>query len=202
MTSPLPPGAWPVPAGHLASVVTYLEMRARPPVRPVPTAEPGVTLEHCPAPALTGYRDWFRAVGGDWLWISRLRLSDDALRAILHDPLVEVHVLRRAGQFAGLLELDFRHPGECELAYFGLVPEAVGQGLGRYLMAAAIDKAWSRPIGRFWVHTCTADSQAALPFYIRSGFAPYATAIEVEPDPRLSGLLPRNAAPHVPLIEG
>ncbi|HEY1447300.1 MAG TPA: hypothetical protein VGF33_02075, partial [Caulobacteraceae bacterium] len=63
-----------------------------------------------------------------------------------------------------------------------------------------IEEAWSRPIRRLWVHTCTFDHPSALGFYVRSGFAPYAFMVEVLPDPRLTGQLPPDAAPHVPLI--
>ena len=60
--------------------------------------------------------------------------------------------------------------------------------------------AWSRPIRRLWVHTCTLDAPEALPFYLRSGFAPYARKVEVYDDPRLAGVLPPAAAPQVPII--
>ena len=65
----------------------------------------------------------------------------------------------------------------------------------------ALARAWAKPIRRFWVHTCTFDHPAALPFYVRSGFKPYALQIEVHPDPRLTGHLPRDVAPHIALIE-
>ena len=68
-------------------------------------------------------------------------------------------------------------------------------------MNRAIERAWSQPIRRFWVHTCTLDSPGAIGFYQRSGFRPYAIEVEVADDPRLSGHLPRTAAPHVPIIE-
>ena len=56
------------------------------------------------------------------------------------------------------------------------------------------------PIERFWVHTCTLDSPQALGFYIRSGFAPVERQIEVFDDPRLTGVLPETAAPHIPVL--
>jgi hypothetical protein len=68
-------------------------------------------------------------------------------------------------------------------------------------MNRAIERAWARPIHRFWVHTCTLDHPGALGFYIRSGFKPYARRVEVADDPRLVGLAPRTSAPHIPIIE-
>jgi GNAT superfamily N-acetyltransferase len=146
------------------------------------------------------YRNLFRKIGEDWLWHSRLVMPDDALGTILSDRRVDILVLHREREDIGLLELDFRQDGVCELAFFGLVRAAIGQGLGRTLMDAALERAWSRPIKRVWVHTCTFDHPEALNFYARSGFRPYAFLVEVEPDPRLTGHLSRDAAPHVPLV--
>ena len=62
--------------------------------------------------------------------------------------------------------------------------------------------AWARPgLARVWVHTCSLDHPRALDFYRKSGFVPYKMAIEVTPDPRLTGLLSRAAAAHSPIID-
>ena len=187
-----------VPAGHTASVVTYLEMRARPALRPAP--ETGLVLERVTSPDLARYRALFRAVGQDYLWFGRLTQSDAELGAILNDASVELYVAKAGGEDAGLLELDFRTRGECELAYFGLTAAYVGGGAGRWLMNEAIRRAWAQPIGRVFVHTCTLDHPKALAFYIRSGFTPYKRAIEIAPDPRQTGLLPQTAAPQTPAV--
>ena len=189
-----------VPAGKIAAVVTSLEMTARPTPRPE-RPNSALNLQHVAAPDLAWFRALFRRVGEDWIWLSRLRMTDGELAAIIHDPQVEVSVLKSGAQEAGLLELDFRVPGECELSFFGLTREFVGSGAGRWLMNRALARAWSRPIRRFWVHTCTFDHQGAVAFYVRSGFRPFRLQIELADDPRRSGLLPRTAAPHVPLIE-
>lgn len=194
----LPDGYADVPPRKLAAVVTHLQMSAPPEPRPVPAVAAELVAHATPDPAW--YRALFTRVGRDWLWFSRLGMADAALTAILHDPRVEVFSLRQAGRDLGLLELDFRVAGECELAYFGLATEMRGQGAGRWLMAQALARAWSAPIGRFHVHTCTLDSPAALDFYIRSGFTPYRRQVEVADDPRLSGQLPREAAPQVPIL--
>lgn len=188
-----------IPGGKIASVVTYLEMTGKPDLRSIEHTD--VSLLHMEKPDIHWYRDLFRRIGADWMWFSRLGLPDDEMSGILNDPGIEVYVLARQSAQQGLLELDFRDPQNVELAYFGLVPEAIGTGLGRLLMNEALERAWSRSeTRRLFVHTCTLDAPMALDFYRKSGFVPYKRAIEIVDDPRLSGTLPRTAAPHHPVI--
>ncbi len=189
-----------LPAGHLAPTVTFLQMDRPPAERPVVRPE-GVSLEPVPGIDPDRYLEVYRRVGEPWLWTSRAVMPRPELAAILGDERVEVHVLRAGDGDEGLVELDFREDGICELAYFGLAPGRVGQGTGRFAMALATRRAWSRGIRRFQVHTCTYDHPAALSFYKRSGFDIVRRAVEVFPDPRLDGSLPRGAAPHVPLAD-
>jgi GNAT superfamily N-acetyltransferase len=190
----------PIAPGELAAVVTSLEMRERPKPRPLPASP--LRMVRWKEPQVEAYRILFRRVGAPWLWFSRLLLDDAALAAIICDPGVEISaVVDRAGIEIGLLELDFRTAGECEIAFFGLVPELAGKGHGGWLMTQALMLGWRKHVTRMWVHTCTLDHPAALEFYRRHGFVPYARAIESFADPRLLGVLPREAAPQVPLID-
>ena len=191
----------PIPYGHIAAIVTSLEMTERPPLRPMPAGE--LRLERWEAPALEKYRLLYRRVGEPWLWFSRLVMPDDELAAIIHHPDVIIWAVSdRRGIEVGILELDFREAGQCELAFFGLIPALNGKGHGRWLMAMALQAAWARKgVERLWVHTCTLDAPGALGFYIKSGFRPYQRQLETFPDPRLTGHLPREAAPQIPIIE-
>jgi GNAT superfamily N-acetyltransferase len=191
-----------VPQGCVAAVVTHLEMRSPSPVRNPVSPLPGLSLVHVAAPGTDWYKAVFTDIGGvDWLWFSRLALPDVELAAIITDPAVEIRALRDAdGRDHGLLELDFRVPGACEIAFFGVARALQGQGAGRFLMQSALQRAWAAPINRFHVHTCTLDHPAALPFSIRSGVTPVARTVEIAPDPRLTGLLPPEAAPQVPVL--
>jgi len=195
----LPDGLHDVPPGKLAAVVTYLEMRERPALRPEAPEAPW-RLRRVARPAPEWYRSLYRRVGEDWLWFSRLLLADDALAATLSDPAVEIHALTLEGEDQGLLELDFREEGQCELAFFGLAATLHGRGAGRWLMNRALERAWARPIARLWLHTCTLDHPDALAFYRRSGFRPYRRQVEIADDPRLQGQSPPAAAAHVPVI--
>jgi len=199
VTRALAPGLHDVPPGMVATVVTYLEMTTPPPPRPVPDL-PDLTFAELPRDA-DAYRDLFRRVGAvAWLWFSRLAMADETLAAILSDPDVTLHTLTRDGMPEALLELDFRSPGDCELAFFGVTPALVGTGAGRVLMDHAIRLAWARPIRRFHVHTCTLDHPGALDFYRRSGFTPVAQKVEIARDPRLIGLLPETSGPRTPIF--
>lgn len=191
-----------VPQGHVATIVTYLEMTRKPAI--TATEFPGgVDLQPMTQVDPATYRELFRRVGGlPWLWFTRLVLPEAELADILQHPDVEVFAVMQEGRAEGLLELDFRTADACELAYFGLTPALIGTGCGRALMSEAINRAFARPISRFHVHTCTLDSPQALGFYIRSGFTPIRQQVEIAPDPRLTGLLPREAGPHIPIFSG
>ena len=195
----LPNGYYDLPRGKLANVVTCLEMRQAP-VQPVTAWPDGVQLNRVRPDDLARYRQIFRLVGQNLLWFSRLIMPDAALTAILADPNVESFVLEQDGKPVGLLELNFRESPACELAFFGVVPEAVGGGFGKLLMAEAVTRAFARPIERLWVHTCSHDHPRALPFYMKAGFKPFKLMLEVHDDPRLSGHLPLEAAAQVPLL--
>jgi GNAT superfamily N-acetyltransferase len=187
-----------LPPGHLANVVTCLEMTERPHLRAVPAG--GFSLQDMGGDTAR-FKRLFEAVGRDIMWFSRLIMAEDKLAAIIGDAAVECYAMMDGADDIGLLELDFREAGQCELSFFGLVPGAIGKGAGRWLMNEALRRAWAKPISRLWVHTCSFDHPAALGFYQRSGFRPYEVMVEVHPDPRLTGHMPKDASPAAPLIE-
>lgn len=156
-------------------VITYLQMFSRPEGMKVEPPEANLAIVQAAPPTISYYRYLYDTVGGGWQWCDRRLMSDAQLGAIVQHPLVETHVLYASGTPAGYAELDRREADEIELAYFGLIPDFIGRGLGAYLLNWAIDRAWSYAPQRFWVHTCTLDHPRALPNYVRAGFAPYAT---------------------------
>lgn len=187
-----------VDQGELAAVVTYLEMRSPQDLRQFWSP---LSLKRIEVPEPEHYRELFRLVGSPWLWFSRLTLDDAHLAEIVQHPKVELYtVLDEDGGEAGILELDFREPHECELAFVGLVPEMSGKGHGKWLLSEAIRLAWREGVDRVHVHTCSLDHPAALSAYRSAGFKPYKLAVERFPDPRLLGFLPRDCAPQIPLL--
>jgi GNAT superfamily N-acetyltransferase len=195
----LPDGYSDVPAGKIAAVVTHLEMTARPVLPPDPAG--AWSLRRVETPGLDWFRELYRRIGEQWLWFSRLQISDAQLAAMLHSPHAEIYALVHEGRDEGVLHLDFSEPGQCEISLFGVTAKLIGSGAGRFLMNRALELAWSRQVNRVWVHTCTFDHPAALAFYRRSGFRPFRRQIEIADDPRLDGTAPRDAARHVPVIE-
>jgi ribosomal protein S18 acetylase RimI-like enzyme len=194
-------GEYMLPAGKIAMVVTWLEQTA-PPQHPAVAVPEGVTLRRWSDVTADSYLTLFRAIGAPWLWFGRLIKSPEDMAALLSDPQHLVYVVERGGEAIGLLELAIQDHGDVEVSYFGFVPEVTGAGLGRWLMTEAQTLAWAMPeTKRLWVHTCSADSPAALPFYQKLGFVPYARGIEIADDPRLKGIHDRDAGPAaLPLI--
>lgn len=188
-----------VPAGKVAMVVTYLEMRA-PLVRGVALPD-GLEFARI-MPDVTAYRDLFARVGQDWLWYGRRLMPDATLEQVITDPAVHIYTLKKDATAQALLELDFRKDGACELAYFGVTAPLIGTGAGVYLMDRAIDLAFGAAIERFHLRTCTLDSPKALGFYQRSGFVAVRQRIEIADDPRVAHGYDKALAPHVPIIEG
>jgi GNAT superfamily N-acetyltransferase len=88
----------------------------------------------------------------------------------------------------------------CEIAYFGLIRDLAGKGHGRWLMAEALARAWVGDVERLLVNTCTLDHPHALGFYRAQGFVAVRRTLETFPDPRALGLVPADAAPHVPYL--
>ena len=188
-----------LPPGKIANVVTYLEMAAPPPAARAPE-RPDLALRLVAHPDVAWFRSVIRAVGERWLWYSPLVMPEAELAAIIADPDMETRVLERDGALAGISQLDRRVPGEVEIAFFGVTEAEIGTGTARWLMDRTLQLAFAPGIRRVWVHTCTFDHAAAVPFYIRSGFTPFKFAIEVTDDPRLTGHVPATAGPHVALI--
>lgn len=187
----------------LDDVITYLEMRERPKLPRVPPPF-GIRLALMRAeePTVSFYRYLYETVGTPWLWYERRLMDDGALAAQIRKPTTEIFVLHVAGVPAGYFELDAAQPEETELCYFGLIPEFIGRGLGPFMLQAAVDRAWERPISRLWVHTRMFDHPKALGHYQRAGFVVYQRRELRFEDPRLKGYLPRSLRhPRLPPLE-
>lgn len=158
--------------------VTWLEMTERPGYGwPVLPATREAVLLRADSPPWWWFLTLYDAVGRDYAWTDKHKMPRDEIEAWVQDPAVSIHTLMSRGWPQGFFMLDGREEGVCDLAYFGLVPEAVGTGLGSWLLKTAILTAWARPgTQRLTVNTCTLDHPRALAQYQRMGFTPVGTS--------------------------
>ncbi|WP_424932478.1 GNAT family N-acetyltransferase, partial [Amaricoccus macauensis] len=158
--------------------VTFLAMEERPrhPRPPLPAGSP-CALIAAKSPPNWYFLSLYEAVGRDYEWTDQIERPDDELAAWLNDENVVLYTFLRAGWPHGFFVLDHRETETCDLAYFGLVPEAMGRGLGWFLLETAVHMAWDLPgVERVTVNTNSLDHPRALPLYQKAGFAPYRRA--------------------------
>jgi GNAT superfamily N-acetyltransferase len=149
---------------------TYLELSHPDQLKPAPCPDPRARVERvvdCPP---SFFRYLYTEVGRRYHWVDREEWSDEDHAARLADPDVSLHLLSVAGAPAGYFELERHDDGAVEVAYFGLLPEFLGRGLGKYLLFRAASEAFALGASRVWLHTCTLDNEAALPNYLARGF--------------------------------
>jgi GNAT superfamily N-acetyltransferase len=151
-------------------VRTYLEMSSPGDLRPAPSAGDGARVEHVRECPPSFFRYLYATVGAAYHWVDRLGWTDDDVRRYLAAPGVTLWVLYASGAPAGYFELKRHDDDAVEIAYFGLLPEFVGRGLGKFMLTEAVRTAWGMDARRVWLHTCTLDGAAALPNYRARGF--------------------------------
>jgi GNAT superfamily N-acetyltransferase len=188
-----------LPPGKLANAVTWLEI-IRPELANVPPPA-GMALRRLGPEDANVFHALFRDIGRDWLWAGLIDKSEAEIAARLaRTDLVSCAALAY-GRPVGMLDMEVSADG-MEVVYFGFVPAFVGKGAGAWLMDEAKRLAREAGVRRLWLHTCNFDHPRAVAFYKRQGFRIYAVGYEIMDDPRALGLLPRDAAPHVPFLEG
>jgi GNAT superfamily N-acetyltransferase len=158
---------------YLPMTVTFLKMTARPSALPPRPPSGKVAILKAQNPPVHFYRYLYNTIGEAYFWVDRRRVDDGALADILQNPQLELYVLYVDGCPAGMAEFDFKDSPSGLLAYFGLLPEFIGRGLGAFFLLHAIQNAWMRPITTLLVNTCTLDHPRALPLYQQMGFTPY-----------------------------
>ncbi|WP_246091461.1 GNAT family N-acetyltransferase [Swingsia samuiensis] len=159
--------------------MTFLEMTRDALVEPVWLPE-GYSVTRFFSCALPLYRSLYEKIGENYGWWMRRPMPDRLLKDILSDPSVFFMVLKNPeGKEIGFYELDMRKHADAHLAYFGLVPEAIGQGLGKALLNHAIRETFEDANWRLRVNTSTLDHPHALRNYRRAGFVQTAVIPEV-----------------------
>lgn len=172
---------------RVAVLVTFLRMD-RPPADPAPALPADMTVQRVEVPTVAFYRYLYNTVGADYVWWLRRTMPNTELAHLLRDRGVSIHVLYQGGEPAGFYELDRRMWPDTNLSYFGLMPHAVGTGVGYAFLRHAIDAAWAETPRGVTVNTCTADHPRALPTYLRASFQPVRQVKEVWNVPTRLGL--------------
>ena len=152
---------------------TYLQMTSPNQLTRTPAPDGDVRIDlaqRCPA---SFFRYLYREVGRLYHWVDRLGWDDQEIRDYLAKATISLWVMYVEGSPAGYFELSRQGDGSTEIAYFGLLQEFLGRGLGKHLLAEAVLRAWETGANRVWLHTCTLDDPAALPNYLKRGFHPF-----------------------------
>lgn len=153
--------------------ITYLAMETRP--APPPPAPIGVALAliRSETPTEHYFLYLYGQVGAPYHWTDWFEAEQEVRQAFLQAPEVSLFTLMVDGCPGGFFMLDAREAGMVDLAYFGLMQEVVGRGLGRWFLGSAVQTAWDLPgVHRLTVNTCTLDHPRALPLYQQAGFVP------------------------------
>lgn len=172
---------------HLDYTITYLEMTTAPGQPPPPPSGAALALIRAKSPPRRWFLHLYQSVGAAHEWTDWLRAPPGDLDAFLQDPDTALYSLIVDGWSGGFFMLDWRRKGVCDLAYFGLAPEAQGRGLSRWLLGEALRAGWERNgVKAMTVQTNTLDHPRALSLYQRAGFTPYAQETRKRPARRAS----------------
>ncbi|TPP10887.1 3-mercaptopyruvate sulfurtransferase [Rhizobium glycinendophyticum] len=159
----------------LTAHVTRLEMTSPPKSSlPVPVNIQTAIMRTHEIP-LAFYRFLHRQVGARWHWYERLRMTDEQLKAIIHNPKVSISVLYVDGAPCGFYELSQESDDVVEISYFGLFEHGLGLGIGKWFLLQALYSAWTSNPKVVTVTTNSLDHPRALQLYQQFGFSPVAT---------------------------
>lgn len=162
-----------LPIGRVPSTITWLELLDAPRRAPLQPPISGTEIVRALMPPVHFYRYLYETVGGPWLWNRRRLMADEALAAIIQAPTTDLRVLWVHGVPAGYSELDFAEHPDVNLAFFGLMPEFTGQGLGPWLLDWTVRHAFTKGATRLHLNTCDLDHPKALATYEAAGFQAY-----------------------------
>jgi GNAT superfamily N-acetyltransferase len=110
----------------------------------------------------------YNRIGKSWSWFYYSNLTLETIKQYLANKFV--FYLYHHNQPVGFSILHKDTSSSANLAYFGLVPEACGLGLGYPFLQYSVLKLWELTDKRIWVYTTQYDSPAAIPIYQKAGF--------------------------------
>jgi GNAT superfamily N-acetyltransferase len=154
---------------------TYLELRDPAELRAALSDDPAISIRELPDCSVEMFRFLYAEVGRNYHWIDRLPWTDEQIVEHLQKSENSIWLMTYNSEPAGYFELRNCDDGSIEIAYFGLIPQFIGRGLGKHLLICAVNQAWHNGAQRVWLHTCTLDDPAAMPNYLNRGFKPFKT---------------------------
>ncbi|QMU57222.1 MAG: GNAT family N-acetyltransferase [Boseongicola sp.] len=159
---------------EISYTITYLEMDERPDWDwPHLPAGAQVSLLKADDPPVWYFLSLYDAVGRDLAWEDIHNWEHKQLQEWLHQGAMNLWTLTGNGWPHGFFMLEDKSDGVSDLAYFGMVPEAIGRGLGSWLLRTAVLTAWDREgTQKMTLNTCTLDHPRALAMYQKVGFTP------------------------------
>jgi len=147
--------------------VTFLEMHEP---KEMPATLPNVHFEILPKPInVNEYRKYYYGVGEKHFWLDRIVMPDEELLEKINAPNVDIFIFKVNNEPAGYIEF-VKEEKYVEILYFGIMPEFIGKGLGKYLLQWVIAKAWTYRPKWVQLNTCTLDHPNALGTYKKAGF--------------------------------
>ena len=135
-----------------------------------PNSPAGCRIEHRQNLPAGEYLNLYTRVGADLHWTDRRLMPVLELQALLNRKNCFIYILYCRDELAGYSEWISQADGKAEIAYFGLVPEWRGKGLGKFLLLYTMNKIKTHGINHARLHTCALDHPHALKNYLQRGF--------------------------------
>jgi GNAT superfamily N-acetyltransferase len=158
------------------ATVRFLEMHERPAekIDLLPGTE--FILQQKPID-VSEYRSYYYGVGEKYNWLDRMVMPDEELSEKINADNIEIYLFKVNNETGGYIEF-IKEARFTEILYFGILPDFIGKGFGKYFLQWAIEKAWSYNPEWVQLNTCTLDHPNALPNYKKAGFKEVRTEIQ------------------------
>ena len=160
-----------LPQGMAKVTESEMELRSREEFRPSTGHFPDITIQRETALAPAIYREILRRVGEPWGWAPRIwQAPDEQLESHIGYAGLHLHVARRGKAIVGFFELWDEPEKEFKIDVFGLVPEEIGKGLGKWLLTQAVETAFALGAKRVWLLAHSDGHPHAMRNYLARGF--------------------------------
>ncbi len=148
----------------------YLEINSQKELNEVIIPNENLKLEKVYPPNIEINKFFYKNIGKKHRWIDRLAWDNLKWSSYLENKNVFTYTLKSNNNMMGYFEvINDQKIKSFEIAYFGILSEYIGKGLGGYLLSEAIKICFKLDCQKVWVHTCSLDHQHALSNYIKRG---------------------------------